>query len=409
MTRRHRVPLWLMGLTNSSYGLYAGIQVFALPQLLAARHIPEATIAAMSAVELSPGFWAFLLSPVLDVRFSRRWYAVACASIAAAMLFLAMINLGHILLVEAAITLGFFTAYLYQSAIGGWLSSITTFEEETSLSIWMTIGNAGGGALMAVLCGEIVGSFSVHVTAVLLAVIVLLPMVVFPFMPAPGPDRRLASESFGQFFSELVALVKRREILIAVILFISPAGSFALTNFLAGLGADYHASPRSVSLIAGLGAGIAGILGSFLFKPVNRLLPLRPLYVAIGFGGSLFTLALITLARTPTAFAVALVGENLLQALAITACTAITFDTIGRNNPLASTTFCFLGSAYGLPLSYMLYVDGVGYSRFGVAGGYAADALCGVTASILLGLMLYWLSRRARSLSQTVIRPDLEA
>ncbi len=389
-----RVPLWLMGLTNCSYGLYAGIQVFALPQLLAARHVPEATIAAMSAVELSPGFWAFLLSPVLDVKFSRRWYACALALIAAGLLLVAMLNLNHIYFVEAAITLGFLSSYLYQSALGGWLSSISTHEEENSLSIWMTVGNVAGGAVMAVACGEIVSHFSVTTAAILLALIVVAPMIPFPFMPAPGPDRRLANESFGQFFSDLLALVKRREVLVALVLFISPAGSFALTNFLAGLGGDFHASPRLLGFILGIGAGLAGIAGSFLFQPLSRLLPLRPLYLAIGFVGSLFTLSLIALAHTPTAFTIALVGENLLQSCAITACTAITFDVIGRDNPLASTTFCFLGSMYGLPLSYMLYIDGIGYARHAAAGAFATDALCGILASALLGALLVYLSRR---------------
>jgi PAT family beta-lactamase induction signal transducer AmpG len=392
-----RVPLWLMGLTNCSYGLYAGIQVFALPQLLAARHVPEATIAAMSAVELSPGFWAFLLSPVLDVKFSRRWYACALALIAAGLLLVAMLNLNHIYFVEAAITLGFLSSYLYQSALGGWLSSISTHEEENSLSIWMTIGNAGGGAVMAVACGEIVRRFSVTTAALLLALIVVAPLIPFPFMPAPGPDRRLANESFGQFFSDLLALVKRREVLVALVLFISPAGSFALTNFLAGLGGDFHASPRLLGFILGIGAGLAGIAGSFLFQPLSRLLPLRPLYLAIGFVGSLFTLSLIALAHTPTAFTIALVGENLLQSCAITACTAITFDVIGRDNPLASTTFCFLGSMYGLPLSYMLYVDGIGYARHAAAGAFATDALCGILASLLLGVLLFSLARRSNT------------
>ncbi len=396
-----RVPLWLMGLTNSSYGLYAGIQVFALPQLLAARHVPEATIAAMSAVELSPGFWAFLLSPVLDVKFSRRWYACALALIAAGLLLVAMLNLNHIYFVEAAITFGFLSSYLYQSALGGWLSSITTHEEENTLSIWMTVGNVAGGAVMAVACGEIVRRFSVTTAAILLALIVVAPMIPFPFMPAPGPDRRLANESFGQFFGDLVALVKRREVLVALILFISPAGSFALTNFLAGLGGDYHASPRLLGFILGIGAGLAGIAGSFLFQPLSRLLPLRPLYLTIGLVGSLFTLSLIALARTPTAFTIALVGENLLQSCAITACTAITFDVIGRDNPLASTTFCFLGSMYGLPLSYMLYVDGVGYSHHAAAGAFATDAVCGITASLLLGALLFYLSRRPKPIVQS--------
>jgi PAT family beta-lactamase induction signal transducer AmpG len=336
---------------------------------------------------------------MLDVKFSRRWYACALALVAAGLLFVSMLNLGHIYFVEAAITIGFLSSYLYQSAIGGWLSSISTHEEENSLSIWMTIGNAGGGAVMAVACGEIVSRFSVTTAAILLALIVLLPTAVFPFMPAPGPDRRLANESFGQFFSDLVALVKRREVLIAVILFVSPAGTFALTNFMAGLGGDYHASPRLLGFILGVGAGIAGIAGSFLFKPLSRLMALRPLYLTIGFVGSLFTLSLIAVAHTPTTFAIALVAENLLQALSITVMTAVMFDVIGRDNPLASTTFCFLGSMYGLPLSYMLYVDGVGYAHHAAAGAFATDALCGILFSLLLGALLFYLSRRGKPIA----------
>ena len=219
-------------------------------------------------------------------------------------------------------------------------------------------------------------------------------------MPAPGPDRRLANESFGQFFADLLALLKRREVLVALVIFITPAGSFALTNFLAGLGDVYHASPGLLGFILGIGAGIAGIIGSVIFQPLSRLMPLRPLYLTIGFVGSLFTLSLMALAHTPTAFILALVGENLLQSLAITACTAITFDVIGRNNPLASTTFCFLGSMYGLPLSYMLYIDGVGYAHHAAAGAFATDALCGIIASLLLGALLFYLSRRSKPTSQ---------
>ena len=73
-----------MGLTNLSYGLYGGAIAFAIPQLLGSRQVPEATIASLTAVAISPGFWAFLFSPVLDVRFSRRFYAAALAVFAVA-------------------------------------------------------------------------------------------------------------------------------------------------------------------------------------------------------------------------------------------------------------------------------------------------------------------------------------
>ncbi len=130
MPSHHRVPVWLMGLTNLSYGLYGGVVAFAVPQLLGERGVPEAAIAGLTAVAFSPGFWAFLLSPILDVRFSRRWYAVALAGVASLTLVVAFLNLDHLALLETLLTVGFFAAYLYQSSVGGWLSTITSGKEE---------------------------------------------------------------------------------------------------------------------------------------------------------------------------------------------------------------------------------------------------------------------------------------
>jgi PAT family beta-lactamase induction signal transducer AmpG len=94
-----------------------------------------------------------------------------------------------------------------------------------------------------------------------------------------------------------------------------------------------------------------------------------------------------------------LITENLFQSLAITISIAITFETIGRDNPLASTTFCFISSAYGVPISYMLYVDAFGFDRAGITGSLAIDAITGILASVLLGAMLVWLARRSKALT----------
>src|SRR5271167_4314548 len=240
--RRSQVPVWMMGLTNAMFGMYGGILVISVPQLLSARQVPEATIAAMTAVMISPGFWTFLVSPVLDVRFSRRWYAVVTAVVAAALLSLALLNLEHAAWVEGLLVVGFFFANLYQSALGGWLSSITTAEEKNALSVWVTIGNIGGGGAMAVITGEV------------------------------------------------LSVLKRREVLIAIVLFIAPAATFSLTNLLGGLGSDFHASTHFVGLVGGAGVLMGGITGCLIFPLINRRLPLRYLYLAIGMAGSIFTL-----------------------------------------------------------------------------------------------------------------------
>jgi len=399
MPSRHRVPVWLMGLTNLTFGLYGGVIAFAVPQLLGDRQVPEGVIAGLTAVAFSPGFWSFLFSPTLDVRFSRRWYAVMLAVFAASTLVVAFLNLDHIALLETVLTAGEFAAYLYQSAIGGWISTITSFEEEKTVSVWMTIANVGGFGVMAVGCNQLVRHLSPVAVALVLGASILLPIFVFPFMQAPGPDRRLASESFPQFFGDLVSLVKRREVLIAIILFAAPAGTFSLTNFLGARGGDFHASPGFVGLVGGIGVATGGIVGCLVFPAISRLMPLRYLYLAVALAGGLCTLVLIFVPRTPASFALTLIAENLFQSLAITISFAIVFETVGRDNPLASTTFCFVTSAYCLPISYMLYVDAFGFARGGIAGSLAVDAITGILACILLGVMLVWLSRRAKAVA----------
>ena len=187
--------------------------------------------------------------------------------------------------------------------------------------------------------------------------------------------------------------------LVAIILFAAPASTFSLTNFLGGRGGDFHASPGFIGLVGGIGAAAGGIVGCLVFPGLSRLMPLRPLYLAVGAFGAMCTLLLILLPHTPASYAIILITENLFQSLAITTSFAIIFETVGRDNPLASTTFCFIGSAYGVPISYMLYVDAFGFARGGITGSFAIDAITGILASFLLGAMLLWLSRRPKALT----------
>jgi MFS transporter, PAT family, beta-lactamase induction signal transducer AmpG len=175
------------------------------------------------------------------------------------------------------------------------------------------------------------------------------------------------------------------------------AATFSLVNILGGLGNDFAASSHFVGLVGGAGVMIGGIVGCLIFPLIDRLLPLRYLYLAIGIVGSMFTLTLIWLPRTPMTFAVALIGENVFQSAAIVASTAITFETIGRSNPLAATTFCLMVSAFNIANTYMVVVDGRGYAWRGVAGSYATDAAVSLVASLLLVTLLIWVSRRRKA------------
>ncbi len=394
-----------MGLSNSTVGLNSGIAFFVVPQLLAAQHVSEATIAGLTAAAMSSNFWPFVFGPMLDVWFSRRWYATVFAALSSILVVVALMNLQHPAVLGLALVAGVAAAMLFTTALCGWLSTVCRHEDKNKLSAWVNIAVISGTGVTSVLGGELARHLPDWLAACLLAAIVFLPTVIFPFIPCAGPDKRLAGESFGEFRREVFTLLRRREVLIALVLLLSPCSSFALTNLLGGLGTDFHASARVVSLAGGAGAFFPGILGCLLFPIIAKWRPLLFLYLADGILGSLFTLSLILLPHTPLTFTVALVGEYLFQAVAFSIQVGIMFETIGQNNPLAATAFTVLSAATYVPITYMMVADGSGYSLGGIAGSFGMDAAISVGSCLLVGLLLYRLS--GNSFRLAVPAPEL--
>lgn len=399
------LPVWLMGLSNATLGFSNGITFFLLPQLMAAAHVPEATIATITAIGSSPGFWFVFCGPILDVRFSRRWYATVLAALAAIAAATALLSVHDLAVLQIAIVVRNASAILSSSALGGWLANITVPQDRNPMSKWMNIALIGGMGVMVAAGGEIVKALPAMSAALLIGAIVFLPTAIFLFMPAPGPDRRLAGESFRQFNREILTLLRRREVVIVLLLFLTPCSTFVLPNLLGGLGADFHASARAVSMAGGAGAFVPGLIGCFLFPVIARRLHLRSFYFANGILGCLFTLSLVTLPHTSFTFAVAVFGEFLFQAIAYAIQIGIVFEAIGSDNPLAATTFAFLTAATNIPVTYLTVIDGHAYSIAGIAGTFSADAIIGIVACIAAAILLARFNSARTSMSP-LIQPE---
>jgi PAT family beta-lactamase induction signal transducer AmpG len=397
MQRTHRrAPIWLMGLSNATYGLVGGFIVLPLPQLLAHGGVPEWKIAAVSAACLFPGFWVFLLGPLLDVRFSRRWYATAFAALAGVGLTAALLERGRLPVLEALLMMSYASGVLSSNALGGWLATIVRAEDEARLSAWTQVGTFVGNGTMVVLAGEMLRGLPLGVAAPLLGAVVMLPVIVFPWMPADVGDRLSvrARERFGDLFRDVGRLLHRREVLLTLLLFVAPTGSFALTNLLGGEVREFHATDAFVSRMGGAVLSVAGAASCLLLPVLARWVRALPLYLLIGTAGSVFTLLLLLLPRSPGMFAVAFLGENMVQALSFTAAVAICFHTIGRENPLAATQFSLLTSATVLPIVYMGVLDGRVSTRHGVSGMYAVDGALSLLACGMMALVMKWSGQR---------------
>jgi len=381
-------PVWLMGFSNATLGFSTGIVSFVLPQLMAAEHIPEGKIAAITAVGFSPNFWFFLFSPMLDVRFSRRWYATAFAALSGIANAIAVLSLHHLAVLELAMVIASATAMLSSSAVGGWFSNITADENRNPLSKWMNIALISGIGVISLLGGTLARNLPIVLVAMILGAIVFVPAAIFLVIPSPAPDGRFAGESFRQFNREVLSLLKRREVVVVLLLFLSPCSTFVLPNLLGGLGGDFHASQQIISLAGGVGAFFPGLLGCFVFPAIARKLPLRFFYLANGITGSLFTLSLLLLPRTPWSFGIAVFGEFLFQAISFAIQIGIVFEAIGPENPLAATTFSFLTAATNVPATTVMLADGHAYSAGGITVQFTTDALIGIATCLIAGFLL---------------------
>jgi MFS transporter, PAT family, beta-lactamase induction signal transducer AmpG len=394
-----------MGLANGTLGFASGIMNFVMPQLMASVHVPEPKIALITAIAVSPNFWFVLFGPILDVRFSRRRYATLLAALSGTAAAVAVLSLHHLIVLQAAMVVCNASAALSASALGGWLSSIVPDVNKNTLSKWINIALVSGTGLIVGLGGELVRGLGIVPAAVLLGVLVFLPASLFLLIPAPGPDGRLAGESFTQFNREILTLLKRREVLVVLLLFLSPCSSFVMPNLLGALGADFHASARAVSFWGGVGAFIPGLLGCFVFPVIARRVRLRFFYLANGILGCLFTLSLVVMPHTTGTFAAALFGEYLFQAVAFSIQIGIVFEAIGPDNPLAATTFSFLTAATNVPVTYVTLLDGRAYAKAGITGTLFVDAAIGIVTCLVAGTVLARMEARRAVVAAEAVTP----
>jgi PAT family beta-lactamase induction signal transducer AmpG len=383
-----------MGLANMPFGFYGGAVLVTVPQLLAANGVPEPTIAAITATAMIPTFSAFLLAPILDVHFNRKTYTIAFGLLTAAISVVAFLSIGHLGLLTALLVAGFVAAAMFYNALGGWLGDVVCEGDEGKLGASFTVGNIVGFGAGAIAFITIMRAFPEPAGALAVGCLVALPVLLCLLIPASPTLRRGAAESFRALFRDIGQLVQRRVVLRTLLMFALPTASFALTNLLGGLGHQFAASERFVALVSGFGVTAAAILSSMIVPLVLKRISPRILYLTIGAVGALFTLALLGLPRSPTTYALALLGENVFQAAAFVVESTIVFASIGEGNPLAATQFALLQAATALPITYMQAIDGQAYGRGGITDMFAADAGFSLVAClVLLPLVLRW--RRA--------------
>jgi MFS transporter, PAT family, beta-lactamase induction signal transducer AmpG len=387
-SRARRAPsAWALGLATMCNGSLSGVLIITIPQLLAARGVPELQIASITGLSLVPGIFNFLAAPILDVGFSRRTYATILAIGLAALTALSLNLLSNVAVLTAVMFVANVFYYLYTPAVAGWFGQLVVREDEPVLGAWMSAAMVAGFGASSAAAILLLRDLPYEAGVAVICLISLAPLGLFFFVPHEPTPTLSFRDSFGPVTRNVVRIVRDRHILRMMALFALPCATFSLTNTLSGVGGDFHASEAFVGLIGGLGATLGGVFGALIAPSLARRFPPLALYIGIGVLGALFTLSLLVPPPSPAVFAVAMVGENVLQSAAFALIYALVLLSIGKNNPIASTQFALINAASIIPIVYMPMLDGLGYDKGGLAGNLMVDAGLSLVGCVVMALL----------------------
>ena len=381
------------------FGLVLGFAVTALPFLLSNAGVRTDQVAFISAVVLSANSWGSLLNPILDVGLTRRAYAWLTATLSAICMAAALWNLGpdHLRSATFLLLAAVLAIVLNSGAVQGWTAEFVPERLRGAVGGWFNVAYLGAGALGSLVVMQLARRFSMHSLGGGIAAAILLSALPTLRFPKPRRSEFRLRQIFSDTTRAIWAVSKRRDSLIGFALFLSPASCVAAINLFSALGKDFGASTDAVIWLTGAGCAVSSSLGALAGGYLAGRLPRVYIYLGAGIAAAACALTAAFLPHTPTAFAGSVLLYNGIAGVSYAAFTALALELIGPDNPVASTQmglFTMIGNA---AVSYMTWLDGLGYRAYGVTGLLAVDGCASVAAAVPLCFLLRWHIRRKRA------------
>ncbi|HWG54204.1 MAG TPA: MFS transporter [Gemmatimonadaceae bacterium] len=391
MPHRVRHP-WVWAVLYFPYGLTFGFPAIALGYRGSRAGVPVSAIAGVVGMSFLAAGWKFLWAPVGDYTLSRkRWYLLAAALISAGLIALTVVPFTDrtapliSLLVLFTSVAGTFLAF----ATEGLMVHNTQPAQRGRAAGWFQSGNqfgqtAGGGAGLW-LMGHLPSPWMAG--AVLAAVICLCAGVL---RGLDEPPRDAAGASVGQraldAWRNLAVLLRSHAARVGLILAILPIGTGA-TQFLFGsLAPEWHAPADTVSLVLGLGGGLAIVAGCFAGGALADRMH-KPMAYALACAlGLAACVAMAASPRTASGYALTTLLYTFALGMSAAAFTGLVLAIIGHTAAATKINLYFaLNTLFSLG---MLRVNGWAHDAWGTNGMLYTEALVGVAALAVFALMV---------------------
>ena len=372
------------------YGAFYGIVTVALPFLLRRAGLSVDRIASISAFVQAPAIWYFLWAPAVDVRLRRRtWVVVLSAATAGcAALGLYFAGVGAVRLATASLVAGSALSQPISSALGGLVAETIPDALRGRAGGWSQAGMLFGGVAAGGSAVWLAGHASVWVAAVATAMLILLPSLTALTIPESRSPRVQLLPHLRAMSRDVAAMLKRREVVVALAFFLSPIGAGAAANLFSAVAGEYRASPNMIIWAAGLGA-IATPLGALLGGVISDRFNRWRVYPLAGIASALSSGAMAIAPMSPVTFLLGTAGYALTLGVCYAAFMALAFQLVGKATTASSTRFTLFMAAVNVPVVYMLRVDGWAHSRLGARGMLATDSLSNL---IFAGLFMMFLA-----------------
>jgi PAT family beta-lactamase induction signal transducer AmpG len=392
-----------MGLANAPTGFIYGFITTAMGILLVSRGVSVDRIGSISFLAFSPTFWGWLLSPVLDVHFTKRTYAFLFSTLAALGLAVTVLSVANLTVFTVALTLSCLAVVLYSTSVQGWAPDIVGGSEVDTMSGWLNVANLGAAGVFGAVAVVLVRVLPLAVAAAGLALLVMAPTLLLLRFPSPPQPAGQLAANFTAMGRDLRRVAKEGRVWVGLLIFLSPV-CFALTNLFSSLGKDFRASETAVTALNGPAVAVVCSLGCLLAIPLCRRFQRRSIYLLSGVGAAAATVFLGLLPHTVVIFAAGLLAYNFFQGFNYTALTALELEIIGPRNALAGTMIAVLSASSNIPISSMTKLDGWVHDTYGLRAMLFTDGAAALLAvAVLLPFVLPMIDRYMQRREKPVV------
>lgn len=392
-------PLWLF-----SFVLLAGsvgpFVLVAMPFLLRREGISIEVISRISAIATSPFTLMFLWSPAMDVILSRKNWIILGNLAAAVFLYVGIMlpRPEYLGLFTAMLFMGNLMITIYAIAINGLLAVLIPDDVRGKGAAWFQIGNFGALPLLAGAEFWFIANLKLQTAAIAIAAMSFLPSLLILLVHEPARPLAINRSHIREMLRDSASLLRKRQTWLGFLFLLSPIAFCAAYNLFSGIGVDFRASSQMVEWVTGIPGGVISVMmGAWVGGLMGDRWPKRAAFISTGVLAALVAAAMATAPLVPFTYAAGVLLYQFAFGASLSTGFALSLELTGFNPRIAGTCMALFQSAGSAPMSYMTFVDGRGYGRWGVRGLLGVDSVCLIVSAAVLTLvyMLFWRETKA--------------